>query len=208
MMRITVIADGTTQKEFQNKPIPQGVQIYFITSIEEAHFETEAFFYLADEKKLINDISKLEALQKPVFVNAVGITLKDLPPNCIRINAWPGFLLNKTIELTATKENLEAADRILQGLHWEYQSVPDIPGMITPRIIAMIVNEAYFALGDSVSSKEEIDTAMKLGTNYPHGPFEWAEKIGVSKIYHLLTQLSQTDNRYVPAPLLEKEFRH
>ena len=200
MMRITVIADGTTQKEFQDKPIPQGVQVYFVTAIEEAQYETDAFFYLRDEEKLINDISKLEGLQKPVFVNAISTTLKDLPSNCIRINAWPGFLLNKIIELTATKENLEAVKKILRALHWEYQAVPDISGMITPRIIAMIVNEAYFALGDEVSSKEDIDIAMKLGTNYPYGPFEWAQKIGVNKIYNLLRQLSQTDNRYVPAP--------
>lgn len=208
MMRITVIADGTTQKEFQDKPIPQGVQVYFVTSMEEAQYETDAFFYLRDEEKLINNTSTLEGLQKLVFVNAISTTLKDLPSNCIRINAWPGFLLNTTIELTAAKENLEAVKKILQALHWEYQTVPDISGMITPRIIAMIVNEAYFALGDEVSSKEDIDIAMKLGTNYPYGPFEWAQKIGVTKIYNLLRQLSQTDNRYVPAPILEKEIKH
>lgn len=206
-MYITVIADGRTQKEFQDKPIPQGVQVYFVTTIEEARSEADAIFYLEDEEKLINNILKLEGLEKPVFVNAVNTALKDLPQNCIRINAWPGFLQNKTIELTATEENMEAVNKILQGLQWEYQTVPDITGMITPRIIAMIINEAYFALGDNVSSKEEIDTAMKLGTNYPYGPFEWAEKIGVSKVYSLLRQLSQTDKRYVPAPLLEKEIK-
>lgn len=207
-MHITVIAGGTTQKEFQDKPISQGVQVYFVTTIEEARSETDAIFYLEDEEKLVNDISKFEGLEKPVFVNAVITALKDLPPNCIRINAWPGFLQNKTIELTATRENMEAVNKILQGLQWEHQTVPDISGMITPRIIAMIINEAYFALGDGVSSKEEIDIAMKLGTNYPYGPFEWAEKIGVTKIYNLLKQLSQTDIRYTPAPLLEKELKH
>ncbi len=207
-MNITVIADGITQKEFQDKSIPQGVKIYFLTAIDEAHFETDAFFYLTDEEKLITHKLKLEALEKPVFVNAVITTLKDLPSNCIRINAWPGFLLNETIELSATKENLKAANKILLALHWKFQVVPDISGMITPRIIAMIINEAYFALGDRVSSKEEIDVAMKLGTNYPYGPFEWSEKIGVTKIYNLLRQLSQTDKRYSPAPLLENEIKH
>ncbi|MBA4140525.1 MAG: hypothetical protein H0X70_08480 [Segetibacter sp.] len=207
-MNITVIADGITQKEFQDKSIPQGVKIYFLTAIDEAHFETDAFFYLTDEEKLITHKLKLEALEKPVFVNAIITTLKDLPSNCIRINAWPGFLLNETIELSATKENLKAANKILLALHWKFQVVPDISGMITPRIIAMIINEAYFALGDRVSSKEEIDVAMKLGTNYPYGPFEWSEKIGVTKIYNLLRQLSQTDKRYSPAPLLENEIKH
>ncbi len=69
----------------------------------------------------------------------------------------------------------------------------------------MIINEAYFALQDEVSSKDEIDTAMKLGTNYPHGPFEWSKKIGLKNIYGLLSKLVETNNRYEPAGLLKKE---
>ena len=71
--------------------------------------------------------------------------------------------------------------------------------MITPRVIAMIINEAYFTLQAGVSTKEEIDTAMKLGTNYPYGPFEWADKIGLNRIKTLLQTLSKTDTRYLPA---------
>ena len=66
----------------------------------------------------------------------------------------------------------------------------------------MIVNEAYYTLQEEVSTKEEIDTAMKLGTNYPYGPFEWSELIGLDKIHLLLTRLGNTDDRYRPARLL------
>jgi len=66
----------------------------------------------------------------------------------------------------------------------------------------MIVNEAYFALEDKVSTPTEIDTAMKLGTNYPYGPFEWSEKIGLKNIYLLLQKLSKQDSRYTPCNLL------
>jgi 3-hydroxybutyryl-CoA dehydrogenase len=86
--------------------------------------------------------------------------------------------------------------------------LPDIAGMFTPRTISMIVNEGYFALQEEISSKKEIDIAMRLGTNYPYGPFEWSEKIGLKKIYNLLEQLAHTDKRYVPAPLLVKEVKH
>ena len=77
---------------------------------------------------------------------------------------------------------------------------------IALRIIAMIVNEAYFALGDGISTKEEIDTAMKLGTNYPYGPFEWSEKIGLKKIYALLQNLGNSGERYLVAPLLKYDI--
>ena len=56
-----------------------------------------------------------------------------------------------------------------------------------------------------MSTKKEIDTAMKLGTNYPYGPFEWCEKIGKERVYQLLNHLSKTDERYHPAPGLVKE---
>ena len=53
----------------------------------------------------------------------------------------------------------------------------------------MIINEAFIALREGVSTKEEINTAMKLGTNYPYGPFEWAGKIGIERVNALLDKL-------------------
>ena len=70
----------------------------------------------------------------------------------------------------------------------------------------MIINEAFFALGEGVSTMEEINLAMKLGTNCPYGPFEWEEKIGLQNIYRLLHKLSATDKRYSIAPLLKKKY--
>jgi 3-hydroxybutyryl-CoA dehydrogenase len=71
----------------------------------------------------------------------------------------------------------------------------------------MIINEAYLALAEGVSTKEEINTAMKLGTAYPFGPFDWAEKIGLKNIALLLQKLSSTQPRYTPAAgLLQEAF--
>jgi 3-hydroxybutyryl-CoA dehydrogenase len=141
-------------------------------------------------------------------VNAVIADAKDLPENYIRINAWDGFLQRGIIEVGDKKNSsfLAEAEKVLQTLNWKYQLVPDNPGMISARIIAMIINEAYFGLGEEISTKAEIDIAMKLGTNYPYGPFEWIEKIGSRKIYNLLKKLGETNSRYAIAPALEKEL--
>jgi 3-hydroxybutyryl-CoA dehydrogenase len=146
----------------------------------------------------------LEQTKAPVFVNAVATTLKDLPSNAVRINGWNGFIQTPLVEICTTERNEGPAAKVLEALNWSFQVVPDVKGMIAARVIAMIVNEAYFALGDDVSSKENIDTAMKLGTNYPLGPFEWSEKIGLHNILNLLTSLSEDDKRYLPAPLLKQ----
>jgi len=142
---------------------------------------------------------------KPVFINSVTQTLKELnaPANVLRINAWPGFLQRHSWEIAGPVDKNVIA--ICERLDKKIITVPDEPGLIAARIIAMIINEAYFATGDEVSSKKEIDTAMKLGTNYPFGPFEWVSLIGPGNVLALLEKLSITDKRYQPAALLIKE---
>ena len=90
----------------------------------------------------------------------------------------------------------------------EITLVDDRVGMVTPRIIAMIINEAYYTVQEGTASKADIDTGMKLGTNYPMGPFEWVQKWGLTNIYELLEALylDSKDERYKICPLLKKEY--
>ena len=94
---------------------------------------------------------------------------------------------------------------VLNQLQWQFVWVGDDYGFIAARIISMIINEAYFALEENVSTKEQIDVAMKLGTNYPYGPFEWSKKIGLINILNLLQKLAQGDPRYTVCALLVHE---
>ena len=70
----------------------------------------------------------------------------------------------------------------------------------------MIINEAFFALEEKISSPTEIDMAMKLGTNYPEGPIAWAKQIGAKHIYQLLSELSKKSDRYFPHALLKTTY--
>ncbi len=143
--------------------------------------EADAFFILTDS----TDFNFIETA-KPVFINSVTTTLKELnaADNILRINGWDNFIQRSVWEI-AGKINDESKT-IVEKINKKIFLVVDEPGFISAKIIAMIINEAYFALGDEVSSKNEIDTAMKLGTNYPYGPFEWAENIGHRRIIGLL----------------------
>ncbi len=147
----------------------------------------------------------LQQMTKPVLLNSVTGTLQELKVagNIIRINGWNGFL-SRTIWEAAGKITGEVK-QVFAALGKQFIEVKDEPGLIAARTVSMIINEAYFALGEEVSTRDEIDTAMKLGTNYPFGPFEWAKKIELGNIYHLLAALGKTDTRYLPAPLLIKE---
>lgn len=160
------------------------------------------FDLLFDELNMVKKFFKQNGV---VFANAVITEKHFLPANYIRVNAWNGFLENEFLEIVALPENVVAVTEIMKQLKQKFNFVPDIAGMISPRIICMIINEAYFALGEEISTKEEIDTALKLGTNYPFGPFEWSEKIGLKNVYALLKKLNSEGLRYSIAPKLEEE---
>jgi 3-hydroxybutyryl-CoA dehydrogenase len=132
-------------------------------------------------------------LPKPVFVHAVTDTLDRIHPDFIRVNGWPGFLKGNCLEASARDEIKIKAGQLLGE---ELVFVKDAPGFVSARILAMIINEAWFTLEAGTSTKEEIDIAMKLGTGYPFGPFEWGEKIGLSRIVELLKCLSIDDPDY------------
>lgn len=139
------------------------------------------------------------AFSIPVFANSVSGSLHG-QKHLTRINAWKGFLENNTWEIAGNYN--EPAKAILKELDKKIIVTADVPGFISGSIIAMIINEAYFAKAENVSTEAEIDLAMKLGTNYPYGPFEWANRIGVKRIYELLSALSIENKKYTPAPLL------
>jgi 3-hydroxybutyryl-CoA dehydrogenase len=86
--------------------------------------------------------------------------------------------------------------------------VEDRVGMVTPRVIFMLINEACYTLQEGTASIKDIDTAMKLGTNYPYGPFEWADKIGINEIYETLIAIYEDtkDERYKICPLLKTKY--
>lgn len=165
--------------------------------IPEADLYMDALF--EDEGPVFKEIEN-----KPVLVNAVITTSAQLAANTIRFNGWGGFIGQEKMEIAGIENNIQLASKQLADAGIETVISADACGMIGPRVVAMIINEAYFALAENISTKEEIDIAMKSGTNYPYGPFEWCEKIGIEKIKNLLHHLRLENTRYEIAPALIK----
>ncbi|CAN5565730.1 hypothetical protein BH20ACT15_BH20ACT15_11210 [soil metagenome] len=84
------------------------------------------------------------------------------------------------------------------------EQVPtELESAIMPRLAACIANEGCFALGDRVASEEDIDTAMRLGFNWPLGPIEWGERLGWARAAGVLEELRELHGEaYRPAPQL------
>ena len=206
-MQFIVLADKGSREEFGKKKFSSGTQIIFENDNFQAqnYRSADAIFLLKDEWENL-DVNIFGT--KPVFINSTIKTLSEqnLPENFIRINGWPSFL-NREIWEVATAGKYIFKD-FFESSGCKFIHVADTPGLVAARVICMIINEAYFALGDGVSSKDEIDMAMKLGTNYPYGPFEWCRKIVIKNVYSLLEKLSKTDSRYNIAPALKDEFKN
>jgi 3-hydroxybutyryl-CoA dehydrogenase len=95
---------------------------------------------------------------------------------------------------------------MVRALGKDVALVADGAGLVAPRIVSLIVNEAAYALTEGVASAEDIDLAVRLGANYPHGPLEWADLIGVDEVCAIITAMEDEfgEDRYRPAPLLRK----
>ncbi|MHA4808238.1 3-hydroxyacyl-CoA dehydrogenase family protein [Flavitalea flava] len=208
-MKIAVLAGMEQKKELESKIFPPGVLWAWVETVDALSRHTDAGLFMDLEftmdKTRIEKLSEL--LPVPVVINSVVHTLAEIGQPFFRINAWPGFLGRNTLELAVPDKNRgESIGLLFDQLGWPYRIAPDIPGLISARILAGIINEAYYTLQDEVSTKGEIDTAMRLGTHYPSGPFEWGKKIGLDKIGHLLASINQKDGCFTIADSLEKEL--
>lgn len=203
-MKFIVVAKVEQQEEILLKNTNHDVEMIFAGTCAElgSNENCDAVFYLNDNENI--ELARFS--DKPVFINSVVETLiqNNLPDNFSRINGWAGFLKRSTWEIASRNRNI--AGKVFEQLGWNVVFVKDEPGLVSARVISMIVNEAFFALEEGISTMQEIDLAMKLGTNYPYGPFEWGEKIGLQNIYQLLFKLSAKDKRYSVSPLLEKKY--
>lgn len=115
-----------------------------------------------------------------------------------------------TPAITIQRRQLKLSERLHDAVERFAERATDQIGSplekyIFARILIAIINEAAWALTDGVADQRNIDLAMRLGTNYPKGPFEWAEQIGFEACGELLESLNDSvnDNRFA-APELFK----
>lgn len=161
----------------------------------ELHYEQprQPLFYDTTARSLAQLFHNEELPLGPVFGFCALPTLLDRP------------LLEATLYQA---EDADALAALCASLGTDYRLVADRVGLVTPRVVCMIINEACYTLQEGTASVQDIDLGMKLGTNYPHGPFEWANAIGVARVYETLEALYQDthEERYKVCPLLKTMY--
>jgi 3-hydroxybutyryl-CoA dehydrogenase len=148
----------------------------------------------------------------PQLVDLVEGSLARQAPgdDAVGFVALPSLEDASLVELTrgpATSEvSATAAERHFRSLGKHVEWVGDAPGLVLGRIVSQLVNEAAFALERGIGSAPDIDTAMRLGFNYPRGPLEWGAQIGYDRVLAILEALhaERGEERYRPAPPLRR----
>jgi 3-hydroxybutyryl-CoA dehydrogenase len=217
-MKILIIGERNNLEEFQAKF--GNAHDY---SLVEEHREAEKFLdtndlifdFIIDEEPDQFDIYTHKNIT--VFLDTSKISLAELAHmvnntmtcTIFGFSGLPTFLNRAIMEVSLlTRVDEIKLKAVCQTLNTDFLVVEDRVGLVTPRIVSMIINEAYYTVQEKTATREGIDLAMKLGTNYPYGPFEWCSRIGIKHVYELLDALydDTRDLRYKICPLLKKEY--
>jgi 3-hydroxybutyryl-CoA dehydrogenase len=180
----------------------------------------EAIFEEIGVKK--ETFKKLDEFTKPEIILAtntsslpiVEIAISTKRPDKVVgmhfFNPAPIMKLVEVIKsLTTSDETVQTAYEFSKALGKDPVKAKDVPGFIVNRVLMPMLNEAVFTLQDGIGSPEDIDKAMKLGTNQPMGPLALIDLIGLDVTLDVIDVLYKEfqDSKYRAAPLLRQMVR-
>jgi 3-hydroxybutyryl-CoA dehydrogenase len=155
----------------------------------------------------------------PILTLTMAISTGELvremlmPERVVGVSLLPPFAETKVAELMATPDTthdaLHTARRFCESLDLTAVQVDDGVAGVLVRTVCCLVNEAALALQERIATAAEIDSAMRLGVNYPQGPLAWGDHIGLDRVLAVMDGLyaEYKEERYRPVPLLKRLVR-
>lgn len=206
--------DTTCQKDISNSV----ARIMYMTNISACANSDLVIEAVSENKEtktqLLKNISPYLKPTAIIVTNTSSISITGLatytgrPENFMGMhfmNPVPKMKLVELIRgLETSEDTFNKISHLVQKLRKTQVISKDYPGFIVNRLLMPMINEAIFAFSEGVATPEDIDTAMKLGTNHPMGPLELADLIGLDTCLSILLVLYEgyKDTKYRPCPLL------
>jgi len=214
-MKIAVLGTGKKAEAWKAKNL--NANSYAWVQDTKSHADFDVFIDLDFDENFTNLLSYSTNTKTLFLVSAVNISLegafaenqiKQHDLKIIGINSLPTMVDRTTLEYT-NPYNIEIPSDLFETLGYTASTKVDSRvGLVTPRIICMIINEAFYTVQEGTANAADIDTAMKFGTNYPKGPFEFLELMGIKNVYNTLNAVYNDthEERYKICGLLKNSF--
>ncbi|MCK9480650.1 MAG: 3-hydroxyacyl-CoA dehydrogenase family protein [Bacteroidia bacterium] len=197
---IIVISQGNNTRIFEIDKIPSNESFDILIDLD---FDKDTHKHW----QYLNKVNASVFLLGATFIQLSSIHFDTKRNQVFGICALPTLLPRTTLEYSSAA-GINLPENVVHSLNFkEALRVDDRVGMVTPRVVCMIINEAYYTVQEGTASRSDVDLGMKLGTAYPLGPFEWAKKIGEYNVYALLKAVYEDtmDERYKICNLLKTE---
>lgn len=208
--------DKITQQKADQARTLLSYSNHLIPAVKEADLVIEAVPEVAEIKKSIFEVIDQHASPNCVFASntstmsptEIGSYTKR-PDKVMAMHFFNPVQKMRLVEmvrgLETSDETVEKVKQAAERMGKETVTINEFPGFVTSRISALVGNEAFCMLQEGVGTPEEIDKAIKLGLNYPMGPFELGDLVGLDTRLNNLKYLHEKlGEKYRPAPLLEQ----
>ena len=189
-------------------------------ALQGAQFVIEAVFEKMEVKREVYSEMDRSAAPDVVFAsNTSSLSITEManatkrPDRVVGMHFFNPAPVMKLVEVIRGSETSDAtvalAKELCVRLGKEPVEVKESPGFVVNRLLVPMMNEAFNLLQEGVASPEDIDKAMKLGTNMPMGPFELADYTGIDIGLDVMEALYREtgDPKFRPSPLLRKYVR-
>jgi 3-hydroxybutyryl-CoA dehydrogenase len=175
----------------------------------DATIVVEAGDGINDRTAVLRTLDSILPPEVVLFVDAYATNVSDCAKTLNHSERLVGFGVvgsldrQEVVEIVDSEQvsddALELAQELFADVGKRVVLVEDGPALFLGRVVASIINEAVVTVRDNVASADDVDTAMRLGTNYPIGPIEWGREIGGGRVRRILEGLAAGDgDRFAP----------
>lgn len=149
-----------------------------------------------DRTTLLRTLDRILPPETVLFADAYATNVSECAKALAHSERLVGYGIvgslerQKVVEIVGSSnvgdDALELAQELFAAAGKRVVLVEAGPGLFLGRVVASIVNEAVIAVRDGIASADDVDLAMRLGTNYPLGPIEWGREIGGGRVRRIL----------------------
>jgi 3-hydroxybutyryl-CoA dehydrogenase len=160
---------------------------------------------VSDRTQIVRELDSLLPPETVLFVDAYATDLTRCaaalahPQRLVGYGVLGSLERQRAVEVADTEatgdDALALAQELFEAIGSRVILVDDAPGLFLGRVVGSIVNEAVVAVHEEVASGDDVDLAMRLGTNYPIGPIAWGREIGGARIARILSRVAEAEGR-------------